>query len=116
MCFSAEDKSLQRCLRETFLDSYSNNQRQTKGKRINQLTRLSADLRKLDAHSGTLIALVKAGIPGASRVDDFSAKLQLFCFHRANGANHHVEQNDAVFFARHAVGVAYDHLIAMLAN
>jgi len=71
---------------------------------------------KLHAHSGPLIALVEAGILGASGIDDFGVKLQLLCFHGANRANHHIQQNNAVFFARHSVGVAYDHLIAMLAH
>jgi hypothetical protein len=43
-------------------------------------------------------------------------KLELLCFHRANGANDHVQQNHTIFFARDAVGIAHDYLIAMLAN
>ena len=71
---------------------------------------------KLHANSRTLIALVERGILGASRIDDFSMELQLLCFHGANGANDHVQKNDAVFFTRYAVGIPYDHLVAVLAK
>jgi hypothetical protein len=62
----------------------------------------------------TLITPAEAGTLGPFRIDDFSMKLQLLCFHRANGANNHVQEDDAVFFTRNTVGVTYDHLIAML--
>jgi hypothetical protein len=37
-----------------------------------------------------------------------------FRFHKAEGANNHIEQGDALVFARNPIGVTYDQLVAML--
>jgi hypothetical protein len=39
-----------------------------------------------------------------------------FRFHKAEGANNHIEQGDAVVFARNPIGVTYNQLVAMLTN
>jgi hypothetical protein len=79
LCFSADDKSLRCCLRETFSNSHLNYRRPSQAQ-IFRSTHLAAPLvqgnpRALHAHSGPLIALVEAGILGASRIDDFGVKL-----------------------------------------
>jgi hypothetical protein len=37
-------------------------------------------------------------------------------FHRTEGANNHIEQGNALIFARHPIGVTYNQLVAMLTN
>ena len=39
-----------------------------------------------------------------------------FRFHKAEGANNHVEQGDALVFARNPIGVTHDQLVAMLTS
>jgi hypothetical protein len=39
-----------------------------------------------------------------------------FRFHKAEGANNHIEQGDALVFARNPIGVTYDQLVAMLTS
>jgi hypothetical protein len=41
-------------------------------------------------------------------------KVKSLCLHKAEGANNHIEQGDALVFARYPVGVTYDQLAAML--
>ena len=43
-------------------------------------------------------------------------KVEPFCLHRTEGANNHVKQPDAFFFARNSVGVTYNQLTAMLTD
>jgi hypothetical protein len=37
-------------------------------------------------------------------------------FHRTEGANNHIEQGNALIFARHPIGVTYNQLVAMLTD
>jgi hypothetical protein len=37
-------------------------------------------------------------------------------FHKTEGANNHIEQGDALVFARHPIGIPYNQLAAMLTN
>jgi len=39
-----------------------------------------------------------------------------FGFHKTEGANNHVKQSDAFFFARNPIGVTYNQVPAMLTN
>jgi hypothetical protein len=39
-----------------------------------------------------------------------------FRLHKTEGANNHVKQADACFFARNPIGVTYDQLPAMLTS
>jgi hypothetical protein len=39
-----------------------------------------------------------------------------FCLHETEGANNHIKQGDAFFFARNPIGVTYNRLPAMLTN
>jgi len=39
-----------------------------------------------------------------------------FGFHKTEGANNHIKQGDAFFFARNPIGVTYNQLPAMLTN
>ena len=39
-----------------------------------------------------------------------------FCLFKTGGANNHIEQGDALVFARYPVGVTYDQLAAMLTS
>jgi hypothetical protein len=41
---------------------------------------------------------------------------QPFGFHKTEGANNHVKQSDAFFFARNPIGVTYNQVPAMLTN
>jgi hypothetical protein len=41
-------------------------------------------------------------------------KMKPFCLHKTEGANNHIEQGDALVFARYPVGVTYNQLAAML--
>jgi len=37
-------------------------------------------------------------------------------FHKTVGANNHIQQSDAFFFARNPIGVSYDQLPTMLTD
>ena len=52
----------------------------------------------------------------ASIVDFLRMEPQPFGFHKTEGANNHVKQSDAFFFARNPIGVTYNQLPAMLTN
>jgi hypothetical protein len=52
----------------------------------------------------------------ASNVDLLGIEPEPFGFHKTEGANNHVEQGDAFFFARNPIGVTYNQLPAMLTN
>ena len=43
-------------------------------------------------------------------------KVKPFCLHKTEGANNHVKQGDAFFFARNPIGVTYNQLTAMLTD
>jgi hypothetical protein len=49
-------------------------------------------------------------------VDFLCAEPKPFSLLNAQGANNHIEQNDAFFFARDPIGVTYNELLAMLTN
>ena len=49
----------------------------------------------------------------ASNIDFLCMKVKPLCLHKAEGANNHIEQGDACFFARNPIGVTYDQLAAM---
>jgi hypothetical protein len=50
----------------------------------------------------------------ASNIDFLCMKVKSLCLHETDGANNHIEQGDALVFARYPVGVTYDQLAAML--
>jgi hypothetical protein len=41
-------------------------------------------------------------------------KVKLSCLHKTEGANNHIKQGDACFFARNPIGVTYNQVTAML--
>jgi hypothetical protein len=43
-------------------------------------------------------------------------KVKPFCLHKTEGANNHIEQGNALIFARNPIGVTYDQLAAMLTS
>jgi hypothetical protein len=43
-------------------------------------------------------------------------KVKPFCLHRTEGANNHVKQGDAIFFARNPIGITRNQLAAMLTD
>jgi hypothetical protein len=43
-------------------------------------------------------------------------KVKPFCLHKTERANNHIEQGNALIFARHPIGVTYNQLPAMLTN
>jgi hypothetical protein len=52
----------------------------------------------------------------ASNIDFLCMKVKPFCLHKTEGANNHIEQGDALIFARNPIGVTYDQLAAMLTS
>jgi hypothetical protein len=52
----------------------------------------------------------------ASNIDFLRMKVKPFCLHKTEGANNHIEQGDAFFFARNPIGVTYNKLAAMLTS
>jgi hypothetical protein len=52
----------------------------------------------------------------ASNIDFLCMKVKSLCLHKTEGANNHIEQGDAFFFARNPIGVTYDQLTAMLTS
>jgi hypothetical protein len=50
----------------------------------------------------------------ASNINFLCMKMKPFCLFKTGGANNHIEQGDALVFARYPVGVTYDQLAAML--
>ena len=52
----------------------------------------------------------------ASNVDLLRMEPKPFCLHETEGANNHIKQGDAFFFARNPIGVTYNRLPAMLTN
>jgi hypothetical protein len=43
-------------------------------------------------------------------------KVKLFCLDKTEGANNHIKQGDACFFARNPIGVTYNQVTAMLTD
>jgi hypothetical protein len=41
-------------------------------------------------------------------------KVKPFCLHKTEGANNHIEQENALIFARNPIGITYNQLPAML--
>jgi hypothetical protein len=39
-----------------------------------------------------------------------------FCLHETEGANNHIKQGDAFFYARNPIGITYNQFRAMLTN
>jgi hypothetical protein len=52
----------------------------------------------------------------ARNIDCLRMKVKPFCLHKTEGANNHIEQGDAFFFARDPIGVTYNQLAAMLTS
>jgi hypothetical protein len=52
----------------------------------------------------------------ASNIDFLCMKVKSFCLHKTEGANNHIEQGDALVFARNPIGITYHQLTAMLTN
>jgi hypothetical protein len=52
----------------------------------------------------------------ASNVDLLGMEPKPFRLHKTEGANNHVKQANALFFARNSVGVTYKQLTAMLTD
>ena len=52
----------------------------------------------------------------ASNADLLRMEPKPFGFHKTEGANNHIEQDDAFFFARNPIGVTDNQLPAMLTN
>jgi hypothetical protein len=50
----------------------------------------------------------------ASNVDLLRMEPKPFCLHKTEGANNHIKQGDAFFFARNPIGVTYNQFRAML--
>jgi hypothetical protein len=43
-------------------------------------------------------------------------KMKPYCLHKTEGANNHIKQANAFFFARNPIGVTYKQLTAMLTD
>ena len=52
----------------------------------------------------------------ASNIDFLCMKVKSFRLHKTEGANNHIEQGNALFFARNPIGVTYNQLAAMLTS
>jgi len=52
----------------------------------------------------------------ASNIDFLRMEPKPFGFHKTEGANNHIEQGDAFFFARNPIGVTYNKLAAVLTS
>ena len=52
----------------------------------------------------------------ASNIDFLCMKVKSFRLHITEGANNHIEQGNALIFARNPIGVTYDQLAAMLTS
>ena len=52
----------------------------------------------------------------ASNIDFLCMKVKSLCLHKTESANNHIEQGDALVFARNPIGVTYDQLVAMLTS
>jgi hypothetical protein len=52
----------------------------------------------------------------AFNVDFLCMKMKSFCLFKTGGANNHIKQRDACFFARNAIGVTYYRPTAMLTS
>ena len=71
---------------------------------------------KSNSKSQTVTCSVLSRGVFASSTDFFRMEPKSFRLHRTEGANNHIKQDDAVFFARNPIGVANNQLAAMLAN
>lgn len=83
---------------------------------IHGFTEADPVLRELHSHWRALTALIEARRVSASRIHHLGVKLESLRLHATKRADDHVQQNDAVFFARDVVSVADDHFVAMLTN
>lgn len=63
-----------------------------------------------------MTSLAEARSAGASRIYHFGVKLESLRLHATKRTHNHIQQNDAVFFARDVVGIADDDFVAMLTN
>jgi hypothetical protein len=52
----------------------------------------------------------------ASNIDFLCMKVKSLCLYKAEGANNHIEQGDACFFARNPIGITYNKVIAMFTD
>ena len=52
----------------------------------------------------------------AFNIDFVRMEPKSFRFHRTEGANNHIKQDDTVFFTRNPIGVTYNQLFAMLTS
>jgi hypothetical protein len=52
----------------------------------------------------------------APKIDLLGMKVKPFCLHKTERANNHIEQGNALIFARHPIDVTYNQLAAMLTN
>ena len=52
----------------------------------------------------------------ASNIDFLCMKVKSFRLHKTEGANNHIEQGDALVFARNPIGVTYYRLTAMFTS
>jgi hypothetical protein len=52
----------------------------------------------------------------AFNIDFLCMKVKPLCLHNAGGANNHIEQGDALVFARNAIGVTYYRPTAMFTS
>jgi hypothetical protein len=52
----------------------------------------------------------------ASNINFLCMKVKSFCLFKTEGANNHIKQSDAFFFARNAIGVTYYRPTAMLTS
>ena len=57
---------------------------------------------------------VSSGRLFAFNIDFLCMKVKSLCLHKTERANNHIEQGDALVFARYPVGVTYNQLAAML--
>jgi hypothetical protein len=51
-----------------------------------------------------------------SNIDFLCMKVKSLRLHKTEGANNHIKQGDACFFARNPIGVTYNQVTAMLTD
>jgi hypothetical protein len=71
---------------------------------------------KLNVESRTVTHPVSSRGLFAPKIDFLRMKVKPFCLHKTEGANNHIEQGNALIFARNPIGVTYNQLSAMLTN
>ena len=52
----------------------------------------------------------------ASNIDFLCMKVKSLCLHKTEGANNHIEQGDALIFARNPIGVTYNQLVTVFTS